>query len=333
MAEVKISELTSATTPLAGTETVPIVQGGVTKKVAVSEIGGGGGTAWGGITGTLSSQTDLDTALSGKQTTLVSGTSIKTIEGQSILGSGNIDLTKSDVGLSNVDNTSDLSKPISTATETALNAKQASLVSGTNIKTINGSSVLGSGDLTISGGGGASGIHTQILGGGSMFGGVETSNMVSSANLSSYVCQANQMTYFPYVPNKTFTSTTLSFNVVSATAGAKCKLLIYSHNGINTPQNKLYESTEIDLSSTGGKTISTSFTFTAGTIYWFGIYSNISGPNISAMTANGGGALPMCFIGTALILAWVQVSLAYPTAPSVAGPNSFQTNAPLIRLK
>jgi hypothetical protein len=43
MANVKISELPSATTPLAGTETVPIVQGGVTKKVAVSEIGGGGG--------------------------------------------------------------------------------------------------------------------------------------------------------------------------------------------------------------------------------------------------------------------------------------------------
>ena len=42
MAEVKISALSSATTPLAGTEVVPIVQGGVTKKVAVSSIGGGG---------------------------------------------------------------------------------------------------------------------------------------------------------------------------------------------------------------------------------------------------------------------------------------------------
>lgn len=38
MAEVKISDLTSATTPLAGTEIVPIVQGGVTKKVAVSNF-------------------------------------------------------------------------------------------------------------------------------------------------------------------------------------------------------------------------------------------------------------------------------------------------------
>ncbi len=38
------------------------------------------------------------------QNTLVSGTTIKTIEGQSILGSGNIDLTKSDIGLSDVHN-------------------------------------------------------------------------------------------------------------------------------------------------------------------------------------------------------------------------------------
>lgn len=36
----------------------------------------------------------------------------------------NITLSKGDVGLGNVDNTSDLNKPISTATQTALNAKQ-----------------------------------------------------------------------------------------------------------------------------------------------------------------------------------------------------------------
>lgn len=60
-------------------------------------------------------------------------------------------LTKAQVGLANVDNTSDAAKPISTATQTALDAKQATLVSATNIKTINGSTVLGSGDLVVSG--------------------------------------------------------------------------------------------------------------------------------------------------------------------------------------
>lgn len=116
-------------------------------------------------------------------------------------------VTKSQVGLGNVDNTSDANKPISSATQTALNAKQntitggattittsnltasravisnasgkvavsavtdtelsyvsgvtsaiqtqlngkqATLVSGTNIKTINGTSVLGSGDIVTS---------------------------------------------------------------------------------------------------------------------------------------------------------------------------------------
>jgi hypothetical protein len=52
--------------------------------------GGGGGATWGGITGTLSSQTDLQTALNGKQDTLVSGTNIKTVNGNSLVGSGNV---------------------------------------------------------------------------------------------------------------------------------------------------------------------------------------------------------------------------------------------------
>src|SRR5687768_12372458 len=107
-----------------------------------SNPGGSGGAAWGDVTGTLADQTDLQTALDGKLAT--NGT------GASLTG-----LTKSQVGLSNVDNTSDASKPVSSATQTALDAKQATLVSATNIKTINGDSVLGSGDLVVSGSGAA----------------------------------------------------------------------------------------------------------------------------------------------------------------------------------
>lgn len=49
----------------------------------------------------------------------------RTVNGYAL--SSNVSLTKSDVGLSNVDNTSDASKPISTATQTALNAKQGTI--------------------------------------------------------------------------------------------------------------------------------------------------------------------------------------------------------------
>ena len=75
---------------------------------------------------------------------------IKTINSNSLEGSGNVALTKSDVGLGNVDNTSDVNKPVSTAQATAIALKQDTLVSGTNIKTINSSSILGSGNLVIS---------------------------------------------------------------------------------------------------------------------------------------------------------------------------------------
>jgi hypothetical protein len=54
------------------------------------------------------------------------------------------------LALNNVDNTSDANKPVSSATQSALNAKQDTLVSGTNIKTVNGTSVLGSGNISIS---------------------------------------------------------------------------------------------------------------------------------------------------------------------------------------
>ena len=45
MADSKISQLTSATTPLAGTEVLPIVQSGVTKKVAISDVTAGRSTS------------------------------------------------------------------------------------------------------------------------------------------------------------------------------------------------------------------------------------------------------------------------------------------------
>jgi hypothetical protein len=57
---------------------------------------------------------------------------------------------KSSLALNNVDNTSDADKPVSSATQTALDAKQATLVSGTNIKTVNNTSLLGSGNIAIS---------------------------------------------------------------------------------------------------------------------------------------------------------------------------------------
>ena len=134
--------------------------------------------------------------LNGKQDTLVSGTNIKTVNGNSLLGEGNILIKSVDVdsalsttsenpvqnkvitnkvntieqSITNLSNTmptkvSDLTNDSGYITNAALtdlatkeevSAKQDTLVSGTNIKTINGNSILGAGNISIGGGGGGS---------------------------------------------------------------------------------------------------------------------------------------------------------------------------------
>jgi len=56
----------------------------------VKELSENAGAVWGNITGNIANQTDLQNALSSKQDTLQSGTNIKTINNQSLLGSGDI---------------------------------------------------------------------------------------------------------------------------------------------------------------------------------------------------------------------------------------------------
>lgn len=75
--------------------------------------------AWGGITGTLSSQTDLQSALDLKEDVIAAGTTSEYYRGDKSF----VALDKTAVGLPNVDNTSDANKPVSTATQTALDLK------------------------------------------------------------------------------------------------------------------------------------------------------------------------------------------------------------------
>ena len=72
---------------------------------------------WGDIGGTLSNQTDLANALAAKQAELVSGTNIKTINGESVLGSGNLTV----VGKNNI---------LDIGSASTLTADQITLLSG-----------------------------------------------------------------------------------------------------------------------------------------------------------------------------------------------------------
>lgn len=93
-----------------------------------------------------------------KQDILVSGTNIKTINSQSVLGSGNISLNggninytgeDGDATIINGDSVNVCLKGLDDQIASLTNNKQAILVSGTNIKTINDQSLLGSGNISV----------------------------------------------------------------------------------------------------------------------------------------------------------------------------------------
>jgi hypothetical protein len=87
----------------------------------------------------------LKIGLDTKEPTITAGTTGQYYRGDKTFQT----LDKTAVGLGNVDNTSDANKPVSSAQQTALDGKQDTLVSGTNIKTINSESLLGAGNITI----------------------------------------------------------------------------------------------------------------------------------------------------------------------------------------
>lgn len=165
------------------------------------------------------------TALSDKQDKLVSGDNIKTINGKSILGEGNITIQGEggNIDLSEYITKTELDKKgyltsipseyitdselegkgyiteipseyvteiellgKDYATNTTVNSKQDELVSGQNIKTINGTSILGSGNITIQGG--------------------------TSVDLSNYVTKTelNSKGYITEIPSEYITESELS---------------------------------------------------------------------------------------------------------------------------
>lgn len=86
-----------------------------------------------------------------KQNALISGVNIKTINNQNILGSGNVDIQSGETytagyGIDIIDNEISVNSEIASYSD--LENKQDKLVSGSNIKTVNGQSLLGSGNVS-----------------------------------------------------------------------------------------------------------------------------------------------------------------------------------------
>jgi hypothetical protein len=216
---------------------------------------------------------------SGLQATLVSGTNIKSINSTTLLGSGDL-------------------------------AVQDTLVSGTNIKTINSTTLLGSGDIVI-----GSGVHvlTKPISG-------RTYNARTTCTSGGQVSSLSggSIQLYPFIPANTLTVSSFTVNVSTLTVGGLLRILIYSDlNGV--PSSKLLESTNQDCSTTGIRTYTGSFTFTAGTTYWLGYYANMT---LNAMyTFSGTDLTPISAPTSSFASAHriVTASATFGSAPTTLG--------------
>lgn len=191
-------------------------------------------------------------------------------------------------------------------TSTDWNAKQAALVSGTNIKTVNGNSILGSGNLS------TKGAHTLTL----PPSGQVTSFLLNGGSLTNLTGTGNRLYVAPYIPASTITCSSLYINILTAVAASLAKIVIYSDNN-GVPGTKIYESTSLNCASTGPKIVATTQTFTAGITYWIGVHSS---SNQSYSAAPLSSLIALSMIGSV-----IPATLCFTTSPFGTAPSSFGT--------
>jgi hypothetical protein len=287
MANKKISQLYPKGTALANTDLIEI-----------SQVAGGGTYETKSVTGA--------NIKSGLQVTLVSGTNIKTINSTTLLGSGDLAVQPTLVSATNI-------KSINSASLLGsgnINL-QTPLVSGTDIKTINSTTLLGSGDLVI-----GSGVHilTKPVSGRTYS--VRTNGTAVNSNTSTL---ANTIALYPFIPANSLTISKIDLLVASGLALSNIKILVYSDlNGV--PNTKLIESASLDCSTTGIKTHNVSYTFTAGTVYWLGTFSNL-GIQVSIFSDSQMTPISTGHASLPFTQAYYSVTAAatFPTAPATLG--------------
>jgi hypothetical protein len=127
-------------------------------------------------------------------------------------------------------------------------------------------------------GGGGGGFHLPIK---PRTGAGYSNNLISGS--STFGNSGNILYLTPFIPANTLTITSASIQVTTAGAGTTMKIVIYSDNN-GLPTTKLLESSLLDISTTGFKTFTTSFTFNAGTTYWIGTIASLGAGAITSTT-------------------------------------------------
>lgn len=106
-------------------------------------------------------------------------------------------------------------------------------------------------------------------------GGQTTSANVHATLPQSLITTANLVYTAPYIPNQNVDITSCNIICTTASVGGLARIMIFSDN-LGVPGTLLYNSTDLNIATTGLKSYSQKFSFVKGTSYWLAVQTNSS---------------------------------------------------------
>jgi len=152
---------------------------------------------------------------------------------------------------------------------------------------------------------------------------------VNGTALATIAGTSNTIKALLFLPMRTVTCSSLQINITISIPTALARILIYSDlNGV--PDQKLYESANLDCSTTGIKTATTTQTFVAGTSYWICVHNGTTTtPTYSAYTT---ASLPSLYTSTtpSIITSYLS-TVTFGSAPQTFGtPSASNSTTPYV---
>ncbi len=287
----------------------------------------GTGSAWGAITGTLSAQTDLQSALDAKLTA-----SLVSAFGLTLVDDADAAAARTTLGLG----TAATSASTAFFAASGVSAYGATLVDDADAAAARTTLGLGTAATTAATDYAATarttGVHYPVK----QASGVEVSTAITAAAASSIAGAANRLECFPFIPCHSITIDRLALEVVTGVASAEFRVGIYSDvNGVPTTLLVGGVTSHDGSVSATDRTESVSLTMNAGTVYWFAVHSS-STATFRATAVTNALAFAFSIIGSGSPVTSKRATASYgsgmpSTAPAMT--NTAGAIVPLLRAR
>lgn len=284
--------------------------GNFTAWVDLSATGGSGGgsSTWGSITGTLSAQTDLQTALNFKSNTSHTHNFGDLLSLPSTLsGYGITDAQPLDADLTSLAGATD--------TNTMYYRSAANTWSPVTIGS----------NLTFTGGTLAAASSTPVLSVPYLVPAtgeyLSTTVSATSGTLSGAAYSIDEMRLYPFAVRANLSVVGLAIRCSGAVASAQSKIICYNSDSNGRPDTLLFESSTLDMSTTGTKDAAWSTSLTLGQTIWVGVRSSSTASFLNWASGN------TPYINGGTPAATARITLSRTLAFGTAAPSSWVWNS------